>query len=107
MARRFDMVEAPIEQATDPARGWYRVRWTVEGCECCKSCAVKALADAFLGTLKDAARDGKPFDPATGLPARSKSAVPDTWYEHARAYAQMKWPDLAAKSAGRTRSSSP
>ena len=89
-----------IRKISDTARGRYRVRWAVEGREHCKSFATKALADAFLGTLKDAARDGKPFDPVTGLPARPKRAAPATatWYEHACAYAQMKWPDLAAKS---------
>ena len=73
---------------SDTARGRYRVRWAVDGREHCKSFATKALADAFLVTLKDAARDGKPFDPATGQPARPGPAGrPDvTWYEHARAY---------------------
>ena len=85
---------------SDTARGRYRVRWAVDGREHCKSFATKALADAFLVILKDAARDGKPFDPATGLPAQPKPAgLPDvTWYQHARVYTQMKWPDLAAKS---------
>jgi len=85
---------------SDTARGRYRVRWAVDGREHCKSFATKALADAFLVILKDAARDGKPFDPATGLPAQPKPAgLPDvTWYEHACRYTQMKWPDLAAKS---------
>src|SRR5438034_2368145 len=89
-----------IKKISDTARGRYRARWATGGREHCKSFASKALADAFLGTLKDAARDGKPFDASTGLPARPKQAAPVTvtWYEHARAYAQMKWPDLAAKS---------
>jgi integrase len=89
-----------IRKISDTARGRYRVRWAVAGREHCKSFATKALADAFLGTLKDAARDGTPFDPATGVPAPPKSAAPPdvTWYQHARAYAQLKWPDLAAKS---------
>ena len=88
------------KKISDTARGRYRVRWAVDGREHCKSFATKALADAFLVILKDAARDGKPFDPATGLPAQPKPAgLPDvTWYEHARVYTQMKWPDLAAKS---------
>ena len=77
-----------IRKISDTARGRYRVRWAVDGREHCKSFAAKALADAFLVTLKDAARDGKPFSPATGLPARPRPAgQPDvTWYEHARAY---------------------
>ena len=88
------------KKISDTARGRYRVRRAVDGREHCKSFATKALADAFLLTLKEAARDGKPFDPATGQPAQPKPAGPPdvTWYEHARAYSQMKWPDLAAKS---------
>ena len=89
-----------IRKISDTARGRYRVRWATGGREHCKSFATKALADAFLTTLKDAARDGTPFDPATGLPTSPRPAVPAdlTWYEHARGYAQMKWPGLAAKS---------
>ncbi|HEY7432175.1 MAG TPA: tyrosine-type recombinase/integrase [Streptosporangiaceae bacterium] len=88
-----------IRKISDTARGRYRVRWAAGGREHCKSFATKALADAFLTTLKDAARDGTPFDLATGQPARpvpARAAV--SWYDHARAYSQMKWPDLAAKS---------
>ena len=89
-----------IRKISDTARGRYRVRWAVDGGEHCKSFAAKALADAFLVTLKDAARDGKPFDPATGQPVRPRPAGQPgvTWYEHARAYMAMKWPGLAAKS---------
>ena len=88
------------KKISDTARGRYRVRWAVGGREHCKSFASKALADAFLTDLKAAARDGTPFAPATGQPAKTRPAgQPDvTWYEHARAYMQMKWPDLAAKS---------
>ncbi len=89
-----------IRKISDTARGRYRVRWAAGGREHCKSFAAKALADAFLVTLKNAARDGKLFDPATGLPVQPEPAGRPavTWYEHARAYSQMKWPDLAAKS---------
>jgi integrase len=88
-----------IKKISDTARGRYRVRWAAGGREHCKSFATKALADAFLTTLKDAARDGTPFDPATGQPARAAPArAAVSWYDHARAYSQMKWPGLAAKS---------
>src|SRR5215475_7158666 len=89
-----------IRKISDTARGRYRVRWAVAGREHCKSFATKALADAFLGTLKTAARDGQPFDPATGRPAppQAAAAVTVTWHELACAYAHMKWPDLAATS---------
>ena len=88
------------KKISDTARGRYRVRWAVDGREHCKSFAAKALAAAFLVTLKDAARDGKPFDPATGLPVKPRPAGQPgvTWYEHARAYTEMKWPGLAATS---------
>ena len=64
-----------IKKISDTARGRQRVRWAVDGREHCKSFAAKALADAFLGTLKDAARDGKPFDPVGFL----NSAPVLTW----------------------------
>ena len=90
-----------IRKITDTRGGRYRVRWTVASRERCRSFTTKALADAFLTELKKAARDGEPFDPATGLPARQapeKTAPAVTWYQHATSYAAMKWPDLAPKS---------
>jgi len=46
----------------------YRVRWAVDGREHCKSFKARPLADGFLTKLKDAVRDGQPFNPRTGLP---------------------------------------
>jgi integrase len=85
----------------DTAKGRWRVRWEVAGREHCKSFAAKPLADGFLTTLKKAAGDHLPFDQITGLPvtaARDADVTPRSWYEHARADAEMKWPDLAPKS---------
>jgi hypothetical protein len=47
----------------------------------CKSCAAKALADELLGILKDAAHDGTPFAPVTGLlrPAEADRPPAPTW----------------------------
>jgi integrase len=96
----YDLRIWDIRKITDTTRGRYRVRWAVDGRERCRSFATRPLADAFAGTLRDAARHGTPFDPVTGLPADPGSVVraSTTWYEHARAYARMKWPDLAPKS---------
>jgi hypothetical protein len=58
-----------IKKIGDTAKGRWRVRWAVAGREHCKSFPAKPLADAFLTTLKNAARDGTPFETATGLPA--------------------------------------
>jgi integrase len=45
-----------------------------------------------------ALREGQQFDIETGLPAKELAALAmPTWYEHAKAYALMKWPSAAAK----------
>jgi hypothetical protein len=49
----------------------FRVRWAVDGREHCKSFKARPLADGFLDGLKDA---------------------------HARAYTEVKWPNLAPVS---------
>jgi hypothetical protein len=85
----------------DTTRGRWRVRWAVAGREHCKSFAARPLADGFLTRLKKAAGEHQPFEESTGLPVtpdRSAAAPPRSWYDHARAYAEMKWQDLAPKS---------
>ncbi len=77
----------------------FRVRWAVDGREHCKSFKARPLADGFLTGLKDAVRDRRPFNPRTGLPdAETAGGEMITWYEHARAYAEAKWPNLAPVS---------
>jgi integrase len=83
----------------DTAKGRWRVRWAVAGREHCRSFTARPLADGFAAGLKDAVRDHQPFDDITGLPARAGSAEASrSWYDHARAYTEMKWPQLAPKS---------
>lgn len=77
----------------------YRVRWAVDGREHCKSFQAHTLADGFLTELKDAARRRQPFDSRTGLPStEADGGEPVTWYQHARAYTEAKWPHLAPVS---------
>jgi integrase len=77
----------------------FRVRWAVDGREHCKSFKARPLADGFLDGLKDAVRERRPFNPRTGLPdAETIEEEMITWYEHARAYAEAKWPNLAPVS---------
>jgi len=77
----------------------FRVRWAVDGREHCKSFKARPLADGFLDGLKDAVRDRRPLNPRTGLPeAEATEGEMVTWYEHARAYAEAKWPNLAPVS---------
>jgi len=87
--------------ADNASGGRYRVRWAVDGREHCKSFKNKTLADGFLDDLKEAARDRRPFSPATGIPAvETAGGEMITWYAHAhaRAYAEAKWAALAPVS---------
>ena len=59
----------------------------------------RALADSYRAELVRAARKGLEFDPATGEPAVGRAGAGTvTWYRHAVAYADMKWPRLAPHS---------
>jgi integrase len=76
----------------------WTVRWTVAGREKSVTLARKAQAQRYRSRLMQAADRGEPFDVATGLPdsmAREASSV--TWYEHACAFADARWPKVAAK----------
>jgi integrase len=100
------------EQTTYDVRVWdvtkrswrsgvtYRVRWLVRGKEWHGSFATRALAESSRAELLSAARRGEPFAIATGRPVSwertSEAAI--SWYEHACAYVDMKWPRAAGKS---------
>ena len=83
-----------------PGRAAFEVRWRIAGRDRSRSFMTRALADSYRAELVRAARKGNGFDPATGEPAAW--AVPEpvtvTWYQHAVAYAEMKWPHLAPHS---------
>ncbi|MGW5332389.1 site-specific integrase [Streptomyces bauhiniae] len=76
----------------------YQLRWIVNGEEFQQPFTTKTLADARRSQLMTATKKGEPFDVATGLPVSEiREANSPTWYEHACAYALMKWPRAAAK----------
>ncbi len=83
---------------TTKVQAW-EVRWVVGGRPRSRSRRTKALAEAFLGELRAAARRGESFDVATGLPA---SMIPQplvtSWLEFVQDYVDMKWPHAAAKT---------
>ncbi|MGB8383446.1 MAG: hypothetical protein WCG47_19725, partial [Dermatophilaceae bacterium] len=71
----------------------YQVRWKVGRRVHYKTCATRKLADSFRSTLNAAAHAGEPFDPQSGLPRRMQpKAAGPTWFEHAQAFTDMKWP---------------
>jgi integrase len=95
----YDVRFWDTKKISDSAGGRYRVRWAAGGREHCKSFKNKTLADGFLDGLKDAVRTRRPFDPRTGLPeAETAEQEMITWYQHARAYTEAKWGNLAPVS---------
>ncbi|GAA1762329.1 site-specific integrase [Luedemannella helvata] len=63
-----------------------------------KTFQTRALAESFRSKLITAQREGVAFDEPTGLPepmARELNTC--SWYAHAVAYVDMKWPGASAK----------
>ena len=80
------------------ARSTYRLRWLVGGKRFGKSFQTRALAESFRSKLVVAQREGIAFDDVTGLPEpMAREARSRTWYEHAVAFVDMKWPRASAK----------
>jgi len=77
----------------------FEVRWRVGGRDRSRSFMTRALADSYRAELVRAARKGLAFAPGTGEPESwALGPEPVTWYHHAVAYAEMKWPHLAPHS---------
>ncbi|WP_433057078.1 tyrosine-type recombinase/integrase [Dactylosporangium sp. CS-033363] len=75
----------------------YYVRWSVAGRERKEAFKGKALSEGFRAELVTAARKGEAFDVESGLPVSMRRANRDmSWYELACAFADMKWPRVAA-----------
>ena len=95
----YDVRFWDIKKLGTGSGGRFRVRWAVNGREHCKSFRARPLADGFLAGLKDAVRDRRPLNPRTGLPDTGTAGGEQvTWYQHARAYTEAKWPNLAPVS---------
>ncbi|MEV0353139.1 site-specific integrase [Nonomuraea sp. NPDC050680] len=77
----------------------YTVRWTVAGREKSKTYEKSAQAKNWLSDLRQAAKNGEPFDIETGLPlSMIKAKEARTVLDFVRAYVEMKWPHAASKS---------
>lgn len=76
----------------------WELRWRVGSRPHSKSFKLKPQADGRRAELMAALRDRQQFDEDTGLPASELAALSSpTWFDHASAYALMKWPQAAAK----------
>ena len=96
---RFDVVVYTIRRRRGRRRP-FEIRWRAAGRARSKSFITRALADSYRAELIRAARKGLEFDQQTGEPVlwADPEPVTVTWYQHAAAYAAMKWPALAAHS---------
>jgi hypothetical protein len=75
----------------------YVVRWRVAGRRWKATFKTAALADSFRSVLLAAARKGEAFDTSSGRPVSMLRASKDmSWYGFACAYADLKWPRVAA-----------
>jgi hypothetical protein len=73
------------------------VRWKVADTRHRKGHATAALADSFRSELVTATRRGEAFDIASGLPlSLLRTEYSMSWYAFACAYADLKWPRVAA-----------
>lgn len=76
----------------------FQLRWRVGEAKHQQPFATKTLADGRRSELMSAQRNGEQFDTETGLPASElREANSPTWFDHASAYALMKWPKASAK----------
>ncbi|MFG2652702.1 tyrosine-type recombinase/integrase [Streptomyces sp. NPDC048436] len=93
----FDVVFWSIRRRSGRPRPW-EVRWFVGPESHSKSYLTKPQADGRRSQLMAALQGGQRFDMETGLPEKEWAALSmPTWFEHAKAYALMKWPSAAAK----------
>ncbi|MFJ8625834.1 tyrosine-type recombinase/integrase [Kitasatospora sp. NPDC093550] len=77
----------------------FELRWKVGSKPHSKSYATKTLATGRLAELRTAMKNGEEFDQESGLPVSElRKQTEGTWFDHATAYAQMKWARSSAKS---------
>ncbi|MGV9776610.1 tyrosine-type recombinase/integrase [Streptosporangium sp. NPDC003464] len=75
------------------------VRWSVARKRSSKTYRTKALAESFLSSLRQAAKNGEAFDLESGLPlSMGKAKDARTWYAFAVTYVHAWWPHAAAKT---------
>ncbi|GAB3583363.1 hypothetical protein GCM10027445_58020 [Amycolatopsis endophytica] len=87
-----------IETVRGKRRTTYRVRWLVAGKKFGEYFATVGLADSFRSDLVTASRKGEAFDTESGLPVLlMRKLATKPWFEFAREYADMKWPNSSPR----------
>ncbi|WP_427888614.1 tyrosine-type recombinase/integrase [Kribbella sp. GL6] len=94
----YDVRIFGISTYTGKRRKTYTPRWEVAGQRKQKTFTHSKLADSFRSDLMTAAREGVPFDIATGLPQTMlRELSRRTWYEHATEFVDVKWPHASPR----------
>jgi integrase len=97
MTTTYDVRIWSIETYEGKAGRSYRVLWRVAGSRKGETFKSRALADSFRAELVAASRRGEAFDVDSGLPvAMTRQSRESSWYVHACAFADAKWPRVAA-----------
>jgi hypothetical protein len=97
MPTTYDVSVWSIEAYKGTRATTYYVLWKAAGRRWKQSFKVRALAESFRAELMTASRRGEAFDVDTGRPVSIQRQTRDcSWYEHACAFADMKWPRVAA-----------
>jgi integrase len=97
MDTTYDVRVWSIQENAGTRGKTYVVRWRVAGRRWKATFKTAALADSFRSDLLSAARKGEAFDTTTGRPVSMLRTSKDmSWYAFACAYADLKWPRVAA-----------
>jgi hypothetical protein len=97
MDTSYDVFVWSLQENARAGGKTYSVRWKVANRRWKHTFKTAALADSFRSGLLSAARRGEAFDTSTGRPVSMLRASKDmSWYAFACAYADLKWPRVAA-----------
>ncbi len=105
-AASFNVRIWKINEIEGKTRTTYQVRWKVGPKPHSRNYTTRRLAESRRAELLAAARRGEAFDVQDGIPvAELRASAPEpeveqgrTWLEHARDFADLKWPWLAPTS---------
>lgn len=102
MSSSYDVHVWRISSYRGKRKTTYTVRWVVSHKKFQETFDTRKLAESFRAKLLSAAREGVPFDDRAGLPdPMVREQTSRSWYDHACAFVDMKWPHA---SAGQRRS---
>ncbi len=99
MGHTFTVKIWQVRQRTDRGRTSAELRWKVGSTPHSRTFRTVTLADNRRAELLVAVQRGEAFDEAAGVPVSELRRRKDvSWYQHARSYIELKWPDSPAST---------